>query len=300
MWVEHDRALVDIGDEAAMETTANLTVQGILDGLDSSSGVLPLDALEQAIARWDEVGPVLVPRVEAYADGRDRSDQAVDLAFFGIYLMAQQRDTRTFRLLCTLLLDAEAAEEALSDGITDEVPSVLVRTYDGDPAPLRTLIEAPDANGPGRESAFVVLAWLTAAGRLDRDETVRYLRDLFTTLQPQGLSEAWVGWQNAIAHLGLDELAPLVATVSSRGWIDEEALAFEDFEQQLGAAKWAWSRMAPFSERFYLLKKLDDVIAVMKSWNTFQLPEEAPTAPSPSLPPLPKTRKWSLLDFLHR
>jgi hypothetical protein len=87
-----------------MATTATLTVQGIVDALDSTDGVLPCDALEQAIARWDEVAPVLVPRIEVYADGRDRSDQAVDLAFYGLYLMAQQRDTRAFRLLCTLLL----------------------------------------------------------------------------------------------------------------------------------------------------------------------------------------------------
>src|SRR5689334_2900164 len=189
-----------------MATTATLTVQGILDALDSSSEVLPVDALEQAIACWDEVAPVLVPRIEAYADGRDRSGQAIDLAFFGLYLMAQQRDTRAFRLLCTLLLDPEASEVALSDAVTDEVPSMLVRTYDGDPAPLRTLIEVPEANEEGRETAFEVLAWLTAAGRIDRDETARYLHDLFTTLKPQGPSQAWIGWQSAIAHLGLDQL----------------------------------------------------------------------------------------------
>jgi hypothetical protein len=283
-----------------MATTATLTVQGIVDALDSTDGVLPRDALEQAIARWDEVGAVLVPRIEAYADGRDRSDQAVDLAFYGLYLMAQQRDTRAFRLLCTLLLDAAASEDALTDGITDEVPSMLVRTYDGDPAPLRALIEAPDANEQGRDTAFEVLAWLTAAGRIDRDETARYLHDLFKTLKPQGPSQAWIGWQSAIAHLGLDELKPLVAKVFSRGWIDDDLRTFEDFAEDLCDAKVTRDPMASFADRFYLLRKLDDVIKVMKSWNTFRLPEEGPTIQSPRLPPLPKTRKWSLLGFLRR
>jgi uncharacterized protein len=281
-----------------MATTANLTVQGILDALDSTDNVLPRDALEQAITRWDEVAPILVPRIEAYADGRDRSDQAIDLAFFGLYLLTQQRDTRAFRLLCTLLLDAKASDDALTDAVTHEVPSMLVRTYDGDPAPLRTLIEAPDANEQGRETAFEVLAWLTAAGRIDRDETALYLHDLFTTLQPQGRSDAWIGWQSAIAQLGLDKLKPLVAKVFSRGWID--LLDFEDFEQNLCDAKVALSPMASFTDRFYLLTKLDDVISVMKSWDTFQLPEEGPNAPSPCLPSLPKTRKWSFLGFLRR
>jgi hypothetical protein len=259
-----------------MATTAPLTVQGILDGLDSDSGVLPIHALEQAIARWDEVAPVLVPRIEAYADGRDRSGQAIDLAFYGLYLMAQQRDTRAFRLLCTLLLDAKASDDALSDGVTEEVPSMLVRTYDGDPAPLRTLIEAPDANEAGRDTAFEVLAWLTAAGRIDRDETARYLRGLFTTLQPQGRSQAWIGWQSAIAHLGLVKLRPMVAKVFNRGWIDDgvRTFIFDDFAEELYEAKDALNPMAFFADRFYLLTKLDDVITVMKSWNTFRLPED--------------------------
>ena len=49
--------------------------------------------------------------------------------------------------------------------------------------------------------------------------------------------------------------------------------------------------MASFADRFYLLRKLDDVIKVMKSWNTFRLPEEGPTVHSPRLPPLPKSRR---------
>jgi len=48
------------------------------------------------------------------------------------------------------------------------------------------VIEAPDANEQGRDTAFEVLAWLTAAGRIDRGGTARYLRDPFKTLQPQG------------------------------------------------------------------------------------------------------------------
>lgn len=257
-----------------MATTVPLTVQDILDGLDSDSGVLPIGALEQAIARWDEVAPVLVPHIEAYADGRDRSGHAIDLAFYGLYLMAQQRDTRAFRMLCTLLLDAKASDDALSDGVTEEVPSMLVRTYDGDPTPLRTLIEAPDANEAGRDTAFEVLAWLTAAGRIDRDETARYLRGLFTTLQPQGPSQAWLGWQSAIAHLGLDKLRPMVAKAFSRGWIDDGLRTFDDFAEDLYEAKEAPRSMDSFDDRFYLLTELDDVISVMKSWKTFRLPKD--------------------------
>jgi hypothetical protein len=92
----------------------------------------------------------------------------------------------------------------------------------------------------------------------------------------------------------------LVAKAFSRGWIDDGSLAFEDFAQELRDAEEARDPMASFTDRFYLLTEFDDVITLMKNWHTFRLPEEEPTAPSPRLPPLIKTLKWSFLGFLRR
>ena len=78
-----------------------------------------------------------------------------------------------------------------------------VRTYDGDAAPLRTLIESADTDEFTRDAGIETLAWLTASGVLDRADTVRHLGELLTTMQPRGSSYVWAGWQEAVARLGL-------------------------------------------------------------------------------------------------
>ena len=156
--------------------TAPDDVAGILAALSADAG-LPRAALAAAVARWDDIRPALHAQLQAYVDGGDRSDRAATLCLMAIYLMAQQRDTTGFALVCTLVRDREAVEAILSDGITEDLNSILVRLFDGDPAPLRALIEAADADEFVRSASFEALAWLTAAGRLDRDETAQYLRD---------------------------------------------------------------------------------------------------------------------------
>jgi hypothetical protein len=135
--------------------------------------------------------------LEAVAEGDAVTDRTEAILFFGIYLMAQASEIRAFRPLCTIAAHDAQIERLIGDGVTEDLPLILARTYDGDPAPLRMLIEAADADEFARNASFAALSWLTATGRIDRDETARYLRDLHATLQPQDASWVWVGWQQA-------------------------------------------------------------------------------------------------------
>ncbi len=268
--------------------TAPDNVAGILAALSADAG-LPRAALAAAVARWDDIRPALHAQLQAYVDGGDRSDRAATLCLMAIYLMAQQRDTTGFALVCTLVRDREAVEAILSDGITEDLNSILVRLFDGDPAPLRALIEAADADEFVRSASFEALAWLTAAGRLDRDETAQYLRDLYTTLQPQAASWAWEGWQQAIADLGLAELAPLVREAFARGLISDEIMSVEDFEADLKKAGAATQPMEAVSERFLTLADMDDIAEMMSHWAWFQ-PAKAPSAKAPPAKDRPQVK----------
>ena len=257
-------------------------VAGILDAL-STDGVLPRVALAAAVARWDDIRPALHAQLQAYVDGSDRSDRATTLCFMAIYLMAQQRDTTGFALVCRLVRDPKAVEAILSDGITEDLNSILVRLFDGNPAPLRTLIEAADADEFVRSAAFEALAWLTAAGRLDREETAQYLRDLNTTLQPQAASWAWEGWQQAIADLGLAELAPLVREAFARGFIADEIMSVEDFEADMKKGCAATQPMEAVSERLRTLAAFDDIAEMMSHWAGFQpVKDRSKVKPAPA------------------
>ena len=109
----------------------------------------------------------------------------------------------------------------------------MAAVFDGDPQPLYDIILDPNAEEFIRAGMSEALAMVTLRGDLDRDLAGRFLRDLFMEMQPQAECYAWVGWQSAIAMLGLSDLKILVKKAFDRGFIDSHVLGFDDFERDL-------------------------------------------------------------------
>lgn len=55
-------------------------------------------------------------------------------------------------------------------------------------------------------------------------------------LQPQAACDVWVGWQSAIAMLGMRDLESLVKRAFDCGFIDSDVRGFDDFEEDLRQA----------------------------------------------------------------
>ncbi len=266
-----------------MTTADSMTIDAILDAFATAEGNLPRTALRQAVLQWQEVGPVLLDLLNRAATPEDVSERDESILFFGIFVMAQIREERAFAPLCAICTQGERIGALLGDGVTENLACILARTYDGDAAPLRAVIEAVTADEFTRDAALRSVAWLTAAGRLDRSATATYLRDLYMNLQPQATSYVWVGWQEAIALLGLRELAPLVETVFKRRWIDRSVMSFRHFEEDLREAEQAAVATAPFASRMPNMDRHDDPVALLSTWESFR-PRDGrkarPAAPS--------------------
>jgi hypothetical protein len=109
----------------------------------------------------------------------------------------------------------------------------MAAVFDGDPDPLYAIILDPSADEYLRASMCETLAMVTLRGELDRQQVGRFLRDAFMEMLPQAECYAWVGWQSAIAMLGLSDLKILVKKAFDRGFIDRHVLGFDHFEQDL-------------------------------------------------------------------
>jgi hypothetical protein len=262
--------------------TEPMTVDAILEDFGSITGRLPQVAMDQAIARWPEVSPALLACLNEAAEGAAYSEHTDNILSISIYLMAQMRETRAFRPLCTLLAAGDRADELLGDGITEELKFILARVYDGDPAPLQTLIEDSNADEFVRDAGLFAMAWLTADGRIDRDVTAAYFRDLHVRLRPQAECQVWVGWQQAIANLGLAELAPLVEDAFRHGWISDTYLAHEDFRQGLSQALQATDPIDAFPANERDDGSLDDAARMLSRWPMFQPSKPLPKPLSPT------------------
>src|SRR5215210_277907 len=141
----------------------------------SAGNDLPRDAMQWTLDHWDTVAPELLGMLERFASGADRSDAAASAVFFILHLAGEKQDMRVFPLLCRLAQDGEAIETALGDGITTTLKRILISTYDGDLDTLKGVIEAAEADQFVRAGALQVLAYLTATGRIPRDEAEAYL-----------------------------------------------------------------------------------------------------------------------------
>ena len=106
-------------------------------------------------------------------------------------------------------------------------------SFDGDPEPLYDIILDPNAEEFIRAGMCEALVMVTLRGELDRAVAGRFLRDAFMEVRPQAECYVWVGWQSAIAMLGMSDLKVLVKKAFDRGFIDSHVLGYDHFEEDL-------------------------------------------------------------------
>src|SRR3954469_6642862 len=232
----------------------------------SAGNDLPREAMQWTLDHWDAVAPELLDVVERHTSGADRSDETASAVLFILHLAGEKQDTRVFSFLCRLAQDVEALEAALGDTATTFRP-ILISTYDGHLGTLKGLIEAAEADEFVRAGALQVLAYLTATGRIPREETEAYLLGLYNTLQPQHKSFVWSGWVLAIGLLGLEALSGVVRQAFGRGLIDPMVMGYDHFRRDLERTLADPTRMAGFE--YDQIGPLEDAIGELSGWYTF-------------------------------
>src|SRR3954462_3510369 len=224
-----------------------MDVETAIQAFVSAGNDLPREAMQWTLDHWDTVAPELLGTLERYTSGADRSDEAARAVLFILHLAGEKQDTRVFPLLCRLAQDGEAIKAALGDGTTITLKQILISTDDGNLDTLKGLIEAAEADQFVRAGALEVLAYLTATGRIPRDETEAYLLRLYDTLQPQQESFVWSGWVLAIALLGLEAFSGVVRQAFGRGLIEPMVMNYDNFRRDLARTLADPECMAGFS-----------------------------------------------------
>jgi Protein of unknown function (DUF1186)/SEC-C motif len=210
-----------------------MDAQAILHELTHAEG-LPREALRAASARRGEMVPLFLDEIENYLALEPAARAKPTPLFFIFHLLGEWREKAAYRPLGRLLrLPRHEIDTIFGDGITSTSHRVMAAVFDGDPEPLYDIILDPNAEEFIRAGMCEALAMVTLRGELDRALADRFLRDAFMDLQPQAQNFLWVGWQSAIAMLGLSDLKILVKKAFDRGFIDSHVLGFEHFEQDL-------------------------------------------------------------------
>jgi hypothetical protein len=195
---------------------------------------LPREALKAASAQRVEILPLFLDEIETYLALDAGARAKPTPLFFIFHLLGEWREKAAYRPLARLLrLPRRDVDAIFGDGITTSSHRVMASVFDGDPQPLYDIILDPDADHFIRAGMCEALAMVTVRGELDRAVAGRFLRDAFTEMRPQAECYVWVGWQSAIAMLGMTDLKPLVKKAFERSFIDSHVLGFDHFEEDL-------------------------------------------------------------------
>jgi hypothetical protein len=207
---------------------------------------LPVAAIREALAHWDEVAPRFLEVIEGYVREPQRIEDDPGPILLIAHLFAQQRDTRAYRpLLALVSLPGDAAEIALGDAVTETLARAMASVFDGDPEPLERAILDANVDEYVRCQLFYALAFLTGEGRIPRGHTRFFLERCYRQLLERGDEEdemQWVGWQRTVSYLGLAEYGDLVRDAFRSDRIGEYWMSLEDFEADLAGATAAWQR----------------------------------------------------------
>ena len=229
---------------------------------------LPIGAMLWCRDNWDAAAPDLIAIIERYADGTDRTEAAANAVLFILHLAAEQRETRALAPVCRLARDLEAIETVISDtGVTESLPSILIGVCGDDPAPIKALIEAADADEFVRAAALQALGYLTAADRLPLAETAKYLPWLYDTLEPKMKSYVWDAWAEAATLLRLDGTADRVERLFAQGLLDDEYGDADDFRELRESALADATPLASFEREH--IGPFEDAIDELSQWACF-------------------------------
>jgi Protein of unknown function (DUF1186)/SEC-C motif len=244
-----------------------MDVRAILHELTQAEG-LPREALKAASAQRGEIVPVFLKEIEDYLALKPAARSKSTPLFFIFHLLGEWREKAAYRPLARLLrLPRGEVDRIFGDGITTTSHRVIASVFDGDPQPLYDIILDPNAEQFIRSRMCEALAMVTLRGGLDRTLAGRLLRDAFIEMQPQTQCYVWVGWQSAIAMLGMSDLKSLVKKAFDRGFVDSHVLGFDHFEQDL---RWAIEHPGePWRLEDHEYTLFGDTIDELSNWYCF-------------------------------
>lgn len=223
--------------------------------------VPPREILSWASAHWDDAATRLVGRLAAFAAGRRESVSGAE-AFFIVHLCAEKRETRAFPLLCRLIAEDRDICDWLDDAVTETLPGILIRVFDGDAAPLRQAIEAEQGDEFARASALAALGYLVRSRGAMTDEAMRaFLRRIRRDMPPRRESVLWMIWASTTASLGFGGMRDEVSSLRREGFIPDGDFSRADFDERVALARSDASGLAGFLHD--LVAPLDDAASAI-------------------------------------
>ena len=242
--------------------SARLPIEHYLETI-AESDRLPGSAIGTCVIRIGEAAPALRALLARAVLGETLTDSEDMLLFRGLHILGGARDTRTFKPLMRLLhRSQEELDELLGYAITETLSRIVAGVFDGDHDALLGAIADRHIDEFVRDALFGAATFLAWNGQIDRVHLERFLVDFYQKRLAYDEDYSWVGWQEAIALLGLRTLRPLVEQAFQEGRISPQMLRLEHFDVTLEEAETAPDNPSRFKNA--RLGFIEDVVEALE------------------------------------
>ena len=229
--------------------------------------VFPRAALQMLIDNQEEASPLLLDYLETVlADVQAALDSGqTDLMLYALFLLGQFRERRAYRPLMKLLqqLDEEQTEWLLGEVSTAGLDCIIASVCDGDIAPIKRLVENPNADIYLRYAAFYSLLTLACQKQLDPDSLKKYCQQM---LEGQLVCDEGYLAMAPVAICEMLNFADLLGAIRKayERWPDmQEFRRLPDIEKDIATVG---SRK---SERSFHEDFITDTIGTLENWACF-------------------------------
>lgn len=241
----------------------------------STASDLPVEALEMALLAPARIATDVHRVALRAAAGDVLNERDGNLLFWGLHVLAEGRDQRLFGPLMRIVRrKPDDVADLLGVAVPTTLPRLAASTFDGDVDLLEAAIVDREADELVRWNLFGALAFLTFEGRIARERAHAFLLRFDRERPARSGDAAWTGWEQAVALLGFEDLAPAVAAAREDARLLDDEADPERFALTLAAALARPDDPARFADQD--LGYVEDAIAELAMVLDDPDPEEPP------------------------
>ena len=235
----------DVTKAADIERLIKTTIETFskLDILCNNAGVpqrsTPLEAIEEA--EWDHI--------------------------YSVMLLGHFREPKAHKIIIDLFsLPGRLSDDLFGDIITENLPTILMRTCDGSLERIKSMALNKEADDFCRTSALHAMAYAVIEGIATREEVLSFYDSLFTGHEADEDSEFWGLLACLVNDLYPEELMETIKIGYEDGLINPGMINYRAFDRSLERGK---EKCLEDLKKDFEYRSLGDVHKSMSWWSCF-------------------------------
>jgi len=255
-----------------------MNVQQILEELEVNTGVFPRQAIQEAIAKQEQITPELLKILEYATQNVEELVERMGYIahIYAMFLLAQFRERRAYPLIVNFYsIPGEVTLDLTGDVVTEDLDRILASVSGGDIGLMTELVENEQANEYVRNAALRGLVILVARGEQSREDIVAYFQSLYRGKLPREYLHIWNELVFTSTYLYPEEVLDDIKQVFKDGLIDGMYIDFEFVEDVLADGKDKALEDLRTGSGYWFIQ---DTVSEMEWWACFE-----PALPRPTI-----------------